>query len=456
MIRINKNGGLGRATYSDMAGLSFDTKRDTYKEAGYPRDLTTEHYWSKYARQDVVRRICSVFADDTWRNPPDVMDGGDLENARKDTEFVSAWNNLVNPPPDFTRFRGQRSTVYSAIRRADRLSALGQYSILLLGISDGSSSLADELLPGQGRNLIYMTPYSEKRVRLDSTMLIDDPFDEGFGMPARYEVQVSDGAVHVEVHPSRVIHIAERLDSSDVFGAPLLEGIYNRLDDLDQVLAASKEAFWKMIDQGWIFTEAPEHVRSSDIDVEDIRNFIDGLTRTLELRGWEVERLGSQAVDPSGIIDVIFTVIAASLGMPKRILTGSERGELSSSQDEKSWNDVIRGRMVEFAEPVLRSLIDRLVYAGVLPVPSFGTYIIQWPSLYETSDAEKADLSLKYAQFVKELSTPGVESIVRIDEFIKGVARDIPTESLVDPMSIELDLIREDLETDSADNESEQ
>ena len=55
----------------------------------------------------------------------------------------------------------------------------------------------------------------------------------------------------------------------------------------------------------------------------------------------KIESLQQQIADPTNFADVQFQIICALTGIPKRILFGSERGELASSQDKESFNEVI-------------------------------------------------------------------------------------------------------------------
>ena len=68
-------------------------------------------------------------------------------------------------------------------------------------------------------------------------------------------------------------------------------------------------------------------------------------------------------------------LISAASGIPLRIMTGSERGELASTQDDGNWASRIEERQLHFAEPmILRPLIDRLIELRALPEPSDGEY----------------------------------------------------------------------------------
>src|SRR5678815_446086 len=90
----------------------------------------------------------------------------------------------------------------------------------------------------------------------------------------------------------------------------------------------------------------------------------------------------------------IITQIAGAKAIPKRILTGSEMGELASSQDRDNWKDQVQGRQTGYAGPyIVRPLVDRLVKYGYLPPPKEGplAYEVRWPHIETLTEKEKVD-----------------------------------------------------------------
>ena len=105
-------------------------------------------------------------------------------------------------------------------------------------------------------------------------------------------------------------------------------------------------------------------------------SYLHGFQRYLRLQGIDIQELKPQLADPSNHFAVLINMISIATGIPKRILLGSERGELASSQDEKNWADQIDSRRKDHCEPmILRPLIDSLIGVGVLPEPK-GEYVV--------------------------------------------------------------------------------
>ena len=82
----------------------------------------------------------------------------------------------------------------------------------------------------------------------------------------------------------------------------------------------------------------------------------------------------------NGAADLYLKLISATTRIPVRILTGSERGQLASSQDDENWADVISARQEQHVGPaLLMPVINRLIWLGVLPEPTNTAVSIRWP-----------------------------------------------------------------------------
>ena len=149
-------------------GQSFGGKRNLYEVFGYKeqKDLRVEDFLAKYRRQDITKRIVDAPAKATWRSGVRVTGT---------TELETAWDNLI-----------KEQKILVQLARADRLSSLGHYSLLLLGFSDGGA-LETPINEGGGGALLYTRPICELSVT--GITLNDDPTNERYGQPEMYQVQ---------------------------------------------------------------------------------------------------------------------------------------------------------------------------------------------------------------------------------------------------------------------------
>jgi hypothetical protein len=273
-------------------------------------------------------------------------------------------------------------------------------------------------------DVIYFSVFSEGSATVNT--LVQDPHNERFGLPESYTLQMGTGLKSETVHWSRTLHVVEDPLEDEIYGRPRLERVFNRLEDLLKLIGGGSEATWKNMDRG-LHADVREGFVAEEDDQnamqDEIEDYINGLRRFIRTQGVDIKPLGSDVVDPTGLFGAIIGLIAAAADIPQRILLGSERGELASSQDQATWGGRIASRQTSFAEPfILRPLIDRLIAYGVLPAPKSGSYQVEWLSLFEMSDKEKAETAEKIANAVAKIAPAGAtDLVIGPDEFRERV-----------------------------------
>ncbi len=237
-----------------------------------------------------------------------------------------------------------------------------------------------------------------------------DPKSTRFGQPLTYRLRRVElgNALPAPVHYTRVLHVAEGLLDDEVFGIPSLECVWNLIEDLEKVTGGGAEAFWLRANQGLhldvdkdMSLDPTSAAATLDKLKDDLESYKHGLTRWMRTRGVSVNTLGSDVANFGPPADAILTQIAGAKGIPKRVLTGSEMGELASSQDRENFRDVIVGRQTQYAGPyIVRPLVDRLIAYGYLPTPAKGAdaYDVQWPHIQVMTEDEKAAGAQRWAQ----------------------------------------------------------
>ncbi len=399
---------VSRNRLSNLAGVTHGGERDLYETFGYARNLDPQDYVNAYLRQDIAARVVDAYPDATWREAPKVK-GSD--------EFIQAFADLDD-----------KLNLWRAMHRGDRLGNLGHYGVLLLGLDGGQPM--DQPVRGTGFNLLYVQPHSERTAQV--TRWDANPQSPRFGKPELYRLTTGvnwtgsgAGQKSITVHHSRVIHFAERALEDESIGTPRLERVWNRLQDLDKLLGAGAEMYWQnaaMI----MHLKADLEVQWDPAESAALKSQIDemqnGLTRWLRTRGVDAQNIapGLQGADPSTAIDKQLDMIGGATGIPKRILIGSERGELSSQQDENNFTGRVEERREQYAGPsIAEALISRLPALGVLPAGYEG---IEWPENDTLGEAGRADIALKNAQAIATYANaPGSELLVSPAEFRKGL-----------------------------------
>lgn len=381
------NSSLSRSDLFRRAGMMFNGDRDIDTNLGYTAKPTIEDFQSYYDRRDIASVVVDAPAKTTWRSHPKITDGS--EGASK---FMKGWLALE-----------KRLKVYAYLERVDRLSGIGHYGALLIGTKDGELKEPLEKV-GSEKDVIYLSVFSEKNAEIATYE--EDVNNERFGRPKTYKVDLSSNIVkgfvanQQIVHHSRIIHIAEGLLENEVFGEPRLQKVYNRLQDLDKVVGPAAEAFWQLVVKGYALSVKDGYELADDgaAAIEEWQNYIHGLQRLIRAEGIDFDELGAKPEDPSGVFSVIIQLISGKTGIPQRILLGSERGALASSQDEANWLGRIGERRIQHAEPhILRPLIDKFVDIGALDAAKDGEYEVEWQGLFFLTDEEQAGVYEKIA-----------------------------------------------------------
>lgn len=401
-----------------LGNQTFQGHRKLYDVLGYPITISFEDMYSTYKRENIAKRLVAFPAQESWKSPPEIRDGdGNFKEAKTDTAFVKEWSKLV-----------KRLRIYHYLYRIDKLTGIGQYGVLFLGARDGGGF---DKPVSAANDLLYLQPYMQTSATVER-------YDENgqsprFGLPEFYKIDFSRNSessgtsptpskmlTQQAVHWSRVLHVAEDLDESEVFGTPRLESVYNLLLDVLKASGGAAESYWLIANRGMQIDVKDGY--NLDVEAEEeledeIEEYVHGLRRIMRTSGVDITELGGQTVDPRGIIWSLIALIAGAKGWPQRILIGSERGELASTTDQALWAGVVAARQHQFCEPsILRPLIDWSILHGVVSPPSSGEYVIDWPSIYQQSELERATVLKTQVGALKLSTSKPVGEIVTEDE----------------------------------------
>ena len=445
-----------------------DNMQNLYETFGYKRRLTYLDYLRRYRRQDIAKRIIDATVDNTWKDMPQIEDTKDDSG---DTHFEKDVKAL------FKRFK-----LMKVLKRADRLACIGSFSVIVIGTKKNKLS---EPLPQMQSidDIAYFGVYSQHQTKI--TKWVTDVNSPRYGKPAQYTIMTSPTdesnfdadsgygiGKSIVVNADRVIHVVDETLESEVYGIPKLEPVFNLLDDLLKVAGGSSEMFWLGAYQGLVFNAKEDY----DFDEndrkamdEEIQKYVNKMQRYIKTKGIEVTTLGSDIASPKDHFDMLISLIAGTSNIPKRILLGSELGELASTTDQDNFFSFISGRRNDFAEmAVLDPLIDKLVEHGALTRPVDGDYDVVWPPLFELSQTAQAQVANNISTAAKNMSSTGnAQEVMSVKEFrkmvnLKGDAPEQPEP--VDTNLDDLDIAEgyEDLEQgggtngDSSEGQSEE
>lgn len=396
---------VSRMSMATRMGMQFGGTRDIYKALGYIRDPQFTDFLGRYKHHDIAKAIIDRPVNATWQGPIDLIESDES----KDTELEKAWSTLI-----------KTVKVKPILKRVDKLTGIGHYGVLLLGLDDVANKEGFQQPVRKGaRKLKYLRPFGEQSAKI--AMYENRASNERYGKPLLYEVQIQDvdngAGMSVLVHYTRVIHITDDPLESEVTGTPRLEAPFNRLFDLEKLVGGDAEMFWRGARPGYEGKVSPDYQMTKEMKealIEQLDEYENDLRRFLINEGVDIQALVQQIADPANHVDVQLTMISAITGIPKRILSGSERGELSSAQDSTEWKDYVQARREDFAEPnIIRPFVDRLIELEILPTPSSGDYMVKWNDLYSLSEKARVEIGKSRSNALREYTyTPLAQTII--------------------------------------------
>jgi len=401
--------GLTRALYSmfdRMSGFgrffgNFNGRRDYNKIFGWDNVLNLEAMRYMYNRGGIAKRIVDAYPNAIWSGSPMVY-------VEEDTE--DKWYKAFN---EFT----EKFDLWSVLSRLDKLAGLGEYAILLFGTNKGG--LDTPLMPNS--TVTFLQPYGQANASILQWQT--DPTKSDFGMPLIYQITPQTGGGvgaknglsgpvsgptmgSFRVHSSRVLHVANGNLEDKVYGQPRLAPVWDLLTDLRKVIGSSSESYWINANRGLQadvdkeMTLGPEDAAALSAEIQE---FYDGLTRFVRTKGVKLNALENDIADPTGPFGVLVTLVAGATGIPKRILLGSEAGQLASSEDRGNWAERVKEeRKLQTNPVIMRPLLARLIAMGVVPQPN-GNLNVLWPDAYHMSPLERGQTQAQSARSIANL-----------------------------------------------------
>lgn len=391
-FRAAANAFIDRITAMRQAGITFGGKRNLNSVLGYLDVIVYDDYRARYERGGLAGTAVDIFPNATWRGEGGITEDDDPQT---ETELEKAF-----------RLANETLNLWPACLRADRQASIGGFSIILLG---AEGKLSDELPRGKALKYIKTfagSTYSDRRGASDAIGADvtahewdTDPASERFGQPTSYflrRTSFSSPALQIPVHWTRCIHIpAEGFLDDAVFGPPRLQRVWNHFDELDKVSGGGSEAYWLRANQPTLINiDKDMKLPAGDDTVAALQAQVDNwsnqMSRVIRGKGVNIETGGSDVADFSNPVDCLTTLIAGCLRVPKRILLGSEMGNLASTQDRENWRDQINDRRSSYALPtVLRQLVVRMQKYGYLPLEK-KPWQPNWSDVVNLSESEKS------------------------------------------------------------------
>ena len=398
--------------------------RDYNAQFGYPEVISKVVYQRMYDRDPIAKRVVQLYPLECWQQLPTIYDS----DAPTQSDFEKQIKLI------FEKF-----DIWSRLRMVDILSGIGNFGILLMGVGDGKnlSEPIDLSMKSDGTRprykLQYVRPFPHSQVTIAASE--SDRTNPRYGRPTMYRVQFQpndivdmdlEGFVDLstlDIHWTRVIHIADNCEVSDIFGTPRLQLVFNTLLDLQKVIGSSGESFYKVAFPAFVIEATDNLLNTVDLDTEAMRNEIaryeNNSQRWMALKNAHVNPLSASYSDPSSHVELCMKRIATALGCPQRILEGSERGELASSQDAVIWKKRLMERQISHITPhIIRPVVQYLIRYGMVDMPFNKNFHVEWPDLSADTQAEIYDIRAKKLEFIKTYADGSLDKFFSPKDFL--------------------------------------
>lgn len=377
--------------------VQSSTKHNHWYDFGYPDTLTFEHCYTMFKRNGIGKAGVVRPVEKTWEDDPWLLEREEVHDETKlETEIRIAFDRLQ---------------FWSKLREADQRSRVGKFGGLIFRFADSKRFMEPvDAVPGALEGLVELIPFYEGQMVVSEW--ITDETDPGYGSPKMYEFTEASSAIgkttnrKFSVHPDRV-HIWTR--DGTIHGESCLEAGYNHLVDIEKVMGAGGEGFWKIakaapvlnIDkdaniqtlQSMLGAATPEEIADKlDAVVADYQK---GFDQVLAFQGIEAKTLQVTLPVPEHFLMGPLQAFAASVPIPLKILLGSQTGKLASEEDADEWAKNIMSRRNQFVVPNIKRIIDRLVKFRVLADKD---WFVDWSDLTESSMDKKIDRASKMAE----------------------------------------------------------
>lgn len=391
----------------DLLGGSLDAKRPAaWRAYGYPETVSFGKLMSAYERGGPAHSAVHYLLDGCWQMLPRIRRAGD--------DAPTPWEASVSAVLDGCE-------AWAKLRDLDRRQMIGRYGAVVLRVRDGKA--LREPLERAGA-LVDLVPLYEDQLRVVSW--VTDQACEDYGQPAMWQVQTRQPGADdqgmpiewIDVHPSRVIVMAEGAVGQDFFaGVPLLRAGYNALVDLEKISGGSAEGFLKASSRTLVFRydkDTALQALGADGKPVDIKQLHEDRARALNsnidaaavVKGGSVDALQVSVPDPKSPFEVAGHIFCASIRLSFSGVFGQRLGTLAGDQDQKADIARFRGRQANELTPMVKRVIRRLQECGIVEA---GEFVVEWPDIAAPSDADKLGHAAKMAEVNRSAPGAGTE-----------------------------------------------
>ena len=379
-------------------GYFPQTKHQHAKDFGWPDEVDFTDALRMYHRHSIARAGVNKTVLKTWQDFPTLWETEKAGNTKAETEIALHFRKIG---------------LWRALAETDRRAIVGGYAGVILRLADSKAfDQPVERVSGGLEGFVEAIPVW--RNQLQVAEWISDSSSDEYGQPKAFtfnEAAMGGTAGRsFQVHPDRVL-----IWSADgtVSARSDLEPGYNDLLDMEKVKGAGGEGFWKNAKSAPVLevdkeAKIAEMARAMGVPEDEVADAMNdqveewqkGFDKLLMLQGMQAKTLNVTLPSPEHFHGIPLLSFAASLGIPAKILIGSQTGERASTEDANEWDQTCNARRENIAKPRINALAEKLVRFRVLPERD---WFVGWTDLTEASPTEKLERATKMASINQTL-----------------------------------------------------
>ncbi len=375
-----------------VAQMGSDDKRKyAWQEYGWKTDLDFNDFYNLYDRQGVAYGVVNLLNDKCFETNPWVIEGDEFEEKRPETPWEKEFRLLA-----------KKTKLWHAFKTADQYRLVGRFAGLILRIADGKPF--DQPVSGGTAVIREIICAWEGQLTADDT--ITDEGSEFYGQPKFW--QYNEGEVkpgkdappprNLKIHPDRIIILGDWRA-----GRSFLKAAYNAFTNLEKVEGGSGESYLKNAgrqmhvnyDKEVNLAQIARDYKLDDVGQlqelfnKEARDLNNGGDRLMITQGATATPLVSAVADPSPHYDISIQTVAASTGLPAKVIVGMQTGERASVEDLKQFNKRGQGRREGPLAMDGDQIVEHLVrIKAIAPAPGAETTFM-WDDLTEATLSEK-------------------------------------------------------------------
>lgn len=374
-----------------VAQMGSDDKRKyAWQEYGWKTNLDFMDFYNLYDRQGVAYGVVNLLNDKCFETNPWVIEGDEFDEKRPETPWEKEFRLLA-----------KRSKLWHAFKTADQYRLVGRFAGLILRIADGKEF--DQ--PVDSSKPVIREIICAWEGQLTPDDIVTDTRSEFYGQPAYWTYNegevIKDDDVpprNLKIHPDRIIILGDWRG-----GRSFLKAAYNAFVNLEKVEGGSGESYLKNAgrqmhvnyDKEVNLAQIARDYKLDDVGQlqelfnKEARDLNNGGDRLMITQGATATPLVSAVADPSPHYDISIQTVAASTGLPAKVIVGMQTGERASVEDLKQFNKRGQGRREGPLAMDGDQIVEHLVRIKVISAAPKGETTFMWDDLTEATLSEK-------------------------------------------------------------------